>query len=119
MLSKDQILGHAARLTRIESSAVFGGDLCLLELSRGTFRAVQRNATIPGDEEMIDVERWNGGIFAAIVVDADTKQPLFTLDELLNMPHREELWIEIRRIAAIGLNFSEVGQAPLAPPSSD
>lgn len=117
MLTKEQILNKALH-TRTESSAVFDGELCLQELGRGTFRAIVKDARLPddsGDEEksVVDSDRWNGGIFAAIVVDATTRVPLFTLDEVLAFANRADVWDEILRVATIGLNFSEIGQEAL------
>jgi hypothetical protein len=119
-LNKDQILSKVALRTIAEPSALFGGDLCLQELSRAAFRATAQAARIANAEDgTVDTDRWNGGLFAAIVVDEATKQPLFTLDDVLAMANRADVWDEILRVATIGLNFSEVGQDALKKTSSD
>jgi hypothetical protein len=115
MLTKEQILTKTALQTRSEPSELFGGELCLQELARGTFRAVVRAARLNDDEDSatVDTDKWNGGIFAALVVDPETKQPLFTTEEVLAMANRADVWDEILRVATIGLNFSEIGQEAL------
>src|SRR4051812_42849909 len=110
MLTKEQILNKTGLQTRSEPSEAFGGELCLQELARGTFRAIVRAARL-GDEDSgtVDTDKWNGGLFAALVVDPETRVPLFTIDEVLAMANRPDVWDEILRVATIGLNFSEIG----------
>lgn len=123
MLTKEQILSKAGLQTKIEHSDVFEDDFCLQELTRASFRAVVKAAKVPpnddSDEEMVDKDLWNGGLFAAVVVDQETRAPLFTLDEILEMAHRADVWNEILRIATIALNFSEIGPEALKKTSSD
>lgn len=117
MLTKEQILSKTGLQTQAEQSELFGGELCLQELSRVTFRAVVKAAKTgsvdENGEETVDTERWNGGLFAAIVVDPETKQPLFTLDEILAFSHRVDVWAEVFRIAKLGLELSEIGPEAL------
>jgi len=114
-LSKDAILATITRITREETSALFGGALLLQELTRAEYRAIARAADMGGDQ--INIDHWNGGIFAAGVIDGTSSAPLFTLDEVLTWPQRGALWDEIRRIAAVILDLSEVGNGPLETPS--
>jgi hypothetical protein len=110
MQTREQILSQLVPITRMEPSEVFGGELKLQELPRAAFRQASRAAALDGNR--IDVDKWNGGLFCAGVVDADGA-PLFTLDELLSWPHRAAVWNEIGRIAELLLNISEVGREAL------
>lgn len=104
-LTKAQILARLARRERQEASEAFGGDLTIRELTRAEFRAVRAAARLSDD--LLDVDRWNGGLFAAGVVDAKG-EPLFTVDELLALPQRDDVWDEVRRIADCIINFNEL-----------
>lgn len=114
MLTRDAILAQLARRTKIEPSAVFGGDVTIRELLRSEFRAV-RSAALAGAS--LDADLWNAGIFAAAVVDA-AGVPLFQADELLAWPDRSAVWDEVLRIAKAALDLSEVGPDFLPKPSS-
>jgi len=115
MLTRDAILAQLARRTKIEPSAVFGGDVTIRELLRSEFRAVRSAAMSAGP---FDADLWNAGIFATAVVDA-AGVPLFQADELLAWPDRTAVWDEVLRIAKAALDLSEVGPDFLPPPSSD
>lgn len=116
MLSKQDILARMQRRTQTISSDVFVGDLRIRELLRSEYRAIQAQAQPDG--EPFNVDRWNAGCFAAIVIDA-SGEPMFTVDEVLQWPERPEVWDEVVRVANAGLNFSEVGTAALKKPSGD
>ena len=116
-LSKVSILAAVTRMEREEPSDEFGGALLLHELTRAEYRAIARAADM-GDGK-INVDQWNGGIFAAGVIDPETKEPMFTIDEILAWPQRAVLWDEITRVATVILDLSAVGPAPLDPPSAD
>lgn len=60
-----------------------------------------------------DADRWHAALFAAMVVDPETKEPIFDRDQILTWPNRIELWNEVRRIAQMGLDLSEVGAEAL------
>lgn len=60
-----------------------------------------------------DADRWHAALFAALVVDPETKEPIFDRDHILTWPNRVELWNEVRRIAQVGLDLSEVGAEAL------
>lgn len=113
-LTKEKILARLLRREHVEPSELFGGELTIRELTRSEFRAIREAALRPGG--MLDVDCWNGGLFAAGVL-AGNGEPLFTLDELLSMPHREDLWDEIGRFATLILDFNEIGKAALAKKS--
>lgn len=115
MLTKDTILSKLARRTKTVASEVFGGDLCIREHTRAEFRAIQAAAALPPEngEPQINLDQWNGGLFANTVIDAATGAPLFTLDEILAFPERNALWSEVRRIAQESLDLSEVGSDAL------
>ncbi len=114
MMDKAAFLAKLVLIERTEESDLFG-PLQLRELTRATFRAIAQHAAT-GDDK-IDIDKWNGGIFAAGVVENGA--PAFTLDEILIWPHRDELWDEIRRVASAILSLSEVGPEHLKAPSSD
>lgn len=119
-LSKDAILSTVTRMEREEQSALFGGALVLQEITRAEFRTIARAAELPPNAEgepQINTDQWNGGIFAAGVIDPETHAPLFTLDTVLSFPQRKKLWDEIGRIAKVILDLSEVGNGPLPQPS--
>lgn len=109
-LTKEKILLKLARRERQEPSEVFGGELTLRELTRAEFRAIREAATLP--DGLIDVDRWNGGLFCAGTIDGKG-EPLFTLDELLALPQRGDLWDEIKRIADCILDFNQIGNEAL------
>lgn len=115
MLTRDAILAQMQRRTKVEPSAVFGGDVTIRELLRSEFRTVRAAAFTNGP---FDTDLWNAGIFAAAVVDANGA-PLFQADELLLWPDRSAVWDEVLRIAKAALDLSEVGPDFLPPPSSD
>jgi hypothetical protein len=116
-LDKSAILSSIVRIEREEQSAPFGGALLLRELTRAEYRAIAAAADM--GENQINIDQWNGGIFAAGVIDGATQAPLFTLDEVLSFPQRGALWDEIRRVASVILDLSEVGTDPLPEPSTD
>ena len=157
MLTRDAILAHMQRRTKVEHSAVFGGDLRIRELLRSEYKAIDaradtqaqgdstrlitlRNAlrqwaithTIELDADAqtafwlalqaghreLDVDAFNGGIFAAAVV-GDDGEPLFKLAEVLAFPQRPDVWDEIQRIATIVIDLSEVGPEALKELSAD
>ena len=109
-LSKDTLLG-VVRAERDEPSEVFGGMLRLRELSRKAYVDGQKAAEIPGQEGMIYVEKWNAFVFAAGVVDPETKQPMFAADEISEFGNNPRVWTEVMRVAQCVLDLSEVGQA--------
>jgi hypothetical protein len=108
-LTRDTILAAVERRTKTEPSSVFGGDLCLRELSRLDYRAASMAAEIPGKPGHIYTDVWHAAIFAAVVVDPKTEEPLFTADDVLAWGNRDETWKEVVRIASLGLELSEVG----------
>lgn len=69
--------------------------------------------SIGAPEQVKDPDRWNAGIFAAGVIDPETKQPLFAREEVLQWPGRPDLWSEVLRLAQRVLDLSEVGQSYL------
>jgi hypothetical protein len=105
-LTKEKILARLLRREHSESSELFGGELTIRELTRAEFRAIREAAQISSG--MLDVDKWNGGLFCAGVLDGKG-QPMFTLDELMMLPQRDDLWDEVRRVAELVLNFNEVG----------
>jgi hypothetical protein len=116
-LDKNAILSSIVRIEREEQSAPFGGALLLRELTRAEYRAIATAADMGNDQ--INIDQWNGGLFAAGVIDPVTHAPAFTLDEVLTFPQRGALWDEIKRIATCILDLSEVGAGPLLAPSTD
>jgi hypothetical protein len=121
VLTKDQILTTLSRRTQSVRSELLGGELCIREHSRAEFRAIQQGAADPDDTERLLTDRWNGGLFANAVIDPASGAPLFTLEELLAFPERNALWAEIKRIAQLSLDLSEVGPAALtkSDPATD
>lgn len=113
MLTRDSILAQMQRRTKVEASAVFGGDLRVRELLRSEYRAAQTTAQA---DTVMPVDRFNATIFAAAVVD-EAGAPLFTADDVLQWPERTELWDEVLRIAQFALDLSEVGPEALKAPS--
>jgi hypothetical protein len=105
-LTKEKILARLIRREHTEPSDLFGGDLTIRELTRAEFRAIRDAALLPTG--MLDVDRWNGGLFVAGVLNGKG-EPMFTLDELLALPQRIDLWDEVGRIANLILDFNEVG----------
>jgi hypothetical protein len=65
-----------------------------------------------------DVDKWNAGLFAAMVIDPLTDKPMYTTDEVLDLANRPELWSEILRLAQLGLDLSEVGKEKLKSEST-
>lgn len=122
MLTRDAILSQMQRRITTEHSDVFGGDLRLRELSRAEYRAAERDATTQqrsaDGRVLVDGPRWNAGVFAAGVIDADGA-PLFTPDEVLAWPERTPVWLEVLRVATLILELSEVGPEALKAPSTD
>ena len=94
---------------REEPSAVFGGVLCLRELTRAQYKAVVSTAVRP--DKSLDADVFNAGLFGAGVVDPSTKAPLWTPAQLLDLPARNELWNEIGRVADIIYGLLEVSPA--------
>ncbi len=113
MLTKADILTKLTRRTQSVPSDVFGGELCIREHSRAEFRAAQEAAAAPDSADKLLTDRWNGSLFANAVIDPASGAPLFTLDEVLTFPERNQLWDEIRRIAQLSLDLSEVWPAAL------
>lgn len=74
---------------------------------------------IADTSELFDTDRWNSGLFANAVIDAATGQPLFSVEDVLGFPERSAVWIEIRRVAQLSLDLSEVGHEALKPSSAD
>lgn len=106
-LSRHQLNPQVGALIQKEiPSPVFGGDLLVREMTRRTYREIVTAAAT-------DVDRWNAGLFAAMVIDPATDKPMFSADEVLGLANRNELWVEILRIAQIGLDLSEVGKESL------
>ena len=116
-LSKDTLRATITRIRREEPSVVMGGALLLQELTRAEYRAIATRADM--GEERVNIDQWNGGIFAAGVIDPSTDAPMFSVDELMAWPQRAALWNEIQRVVTCILDLSEVGTLPLAAPSAD
>lgn len=107
LLSKAQIQNQVSNLIQKEiTSEVFGGDLIVREMTRKAYRQVIEGAAS-------DVDRWNAGLFAAMVINPPTDEPMFTTDDVLAFANRSDFWAEILRIAQIGLDLSEVGKESL------
>lgn len=105
--TKADILSRLALAERDEQSIPFGGVLRLRELTRAVWRACALAASIGADRVNLDL--WHAHLFAAGVIDPATKAPLFTADELMALPHREDVWDEIARIAGLVMEVSEIG----------
>jgi hypothetical protein len=105
--TREAILAQAERRERDEESLF--GTLRLRELARIDYRAISTAAEIPGRPGHIYVDIWHAGVFAAVVIDPETHEPLFTTDEVLAWGNRNDLWAEVIRIVTAGLDLSEVG----------
>lgn len=101
-VTRDGLLGRFALAEEEYTSEVFGGTLVLREETRAAFRAVRAAAGEP-----LDADRWNAGHFCAGVVDPHTKQPIYTMDEILSLANRPEVWMEILHVAGKVLTLSE------------
>lgn len=112
-LSKEQILARGVRRRQDVASAVFGGTLCLQELSRWDWKLAAQLATIPSDPDKVYVQLWDAATFAAGVVDPATGEPLFGHDEVSAFREDAALWDEIARIAGLIRTLSEVGPESL------
>lgn len=112
-LSKDQILARGVRRRQDAESPVFGGTLCLQELSRWDYKLAAQLATIPSDPDKVYVQLWDAATFAAGVVDPATGEPLFTHEEVATFREDMALWDEIARIAGLVRALSEVGPESL------
>lgn len=111
-LSKQQLVTAVGSLMQKEvPSDVFGGDLLLREMTRKAYRQVI-------DASAGDVDKWNAGLFAAMVIDPATDKPMFTTDEVLEWANRSSFWVEILRLAQVGLDLSEVGKENLKSESA-
>lgn len=120
LLNKANILQAVARRTKDEPSAIFGGDLRIQEITRAEWRAVSADAALPPNaagEAQMNTDKWYGGFFALMVVEPDTGKPMFTFLEVMAFPERDDLWGEVRRLAQVGLDLSEVGADFLPAPS--
>jgi hypothetical protein len=105
LLTKSQIGAVTALAQQEIPSDVFGGSLLIREMTRATFRGVREYANKGGS---VNVDDWNAGLFAAVVIDPATNTPMYTLSEVLEWANRPALWDEIIRIASLGLDLSEV-----------
>jgi hypothetical protein len=110
-LSKLDIQSHARLAERDEESVALGGTLRLRELTRAAWREANDYADT-GEKNaegvsIILVEKWHVARFAAGVIDPETKEPMFTRDEVLGWPNRDDLWAEIVRVAAAIDELSE------------
>lgn len=73
---------------------------------------------IGAPESAVDANRWNAALLAAGLIDQATGQPLFTADEILSWPARDDLWLEVGRLAQCVYDLSEIGEAHLKKESS-
>lgn len=115
----------ADRLARIThthdiESPIFGA-IRLREISRQEFRASYAAALDERDETIIYTERFHAGIVAVCVLDPETDKPAFAdTATVMSLPHRENIWEEINRLADIVLkDLSGVGSDALKEPSAD
>jgi hypothetical protein len=111
-LSRQQVTTSVGALIQKEvPSETFGGELLLREMTRKAYRQVI-------DTSAGDVDKWNAGLFAAMVIDPVTDKPMFTTDEVLEWANRSSIWVEILRLAQVGLDLSEVGKENLKSESA-
>lgn len=122
-VTREQLISKSARRRQDVESTVFGGTLCVQELSRLDWRIAIQASKIPNDpDDRVYIDWWDGAIFAAGVLDPIKGEPLFTMDDMLLWANREDLWQEIRRVAVIIRELSEVGPESLKsgdPPADD
>lgn len=116
-LTKEGAAAVVRRRTKTTPSAVFGDEVLYRELTRAEWREASDFADSGEKTEtgvsLILLDHWHAARFAAGVIDPETEQPIFTRDEVLAWPNREDLWNEVVRISnAIGA-LSEVGTEAL------
>jgi len=113
-VTRDQIATTSVRRRQDVESPVFGGTLLIQELSRLDWRTAIQIAKIPNDpKEQVYIDWWDGAVFAAGVIDPLKGEALFTMDDILLWANRGDLWDEIRRVAALIRELSEVGPESL------
>jgi hypothetical protein len=118
-VSREGLLAHLALAERDEESPPLAGALRLRlrELTRAQWRACADTARL--EDDRIYTDKWHAAIFAAGVIDAESKRPLFTADEVFTQFSRNsDLWEEIARIAGLILDLSEVGADALKKESA-
>jgi hypothetical protein len=130
-LTRERAAAVIRRRTKSLPSALFADDLLIQELSRAEWRAASDYAATgevnEAGQPVMLIERWNIARFAAGVVDPDqvdeagNHPPLFTCEEVLVWPNRDDLWNEIARVAEEVDTWSEVGPEALrkSGPESD
>lgn len=104
--TRDSILARLQLAERDVESIPFG-TLRLRELTRAQWRACADKARNEAGDILIDP--WRAALFAAGVVGEDGAS-LFSAEEILAFPQRDDLWDEIARIANAVLEVSEVGK---------
>jgi hypothetical protein len=104
--TRDAILQRLRLAERDVESVPLGGTLRLRELTRAQWRACALASS--AGEGKVNLDLWHAHLFATGVIDA-TGAPLFTADEILALPQRDDLWEEIARIADLVMEVSEVG----------
>ena len=112
-VTRAQILERGTRRRQVEPSAVFGGDLCLQELSRWDWRMAAQMATNPANPDQVFIHLHNAALFAAGVIDPVSNKPLFTFDEVSDFREDAAIWAEINRVADLLRVLSEVGPESL------
>ena len=82
MLTRDSILAQMQRRTKIEHSAVFGGDVRIQELTRAEFRAAQAAAAGLSQNEWFALIRLRQAVHAwsvGVEINADARMELLGL----------------------------------------
>jgi hypothetical protein len=111
-LTRESAATVLRRRTKTIPSPIFGDDVTIQELARAEWREAEEWAAT-GEKTaegvpIILVDRWNVARFAAGAIGSDGAL-LFSRDEVLAWPNRDDLWAEIARIASEIDALSEVG----------
>lgn len=112
-LTREVLVARGTRRRRDVESPVFGGTLCLQELSRWDWKMAAQMATLPDKPEQVYIQLWNAALFAAGVIDPQDGAALFTFEDVSNFRNDPALWAEIDRIADLLRELSEVGPESL------
>lgn len=76
-------------------------------------RAAIGQYLIGAPENAVDANRWNAALLAAGWIDPESGKPLWTAEEIMAWPARDEVWAEVARLAQCVYDLSEAGQESL------
>lgn len=107
MATKETVLAGVTRRTKALDSEVIPGGVRIQELGRAEWRESVEYAQA-AEEGQVVIEPWHVAIFAYGVID-EGGNCIFTRDQVLHFPNREELWAEVGRIAGEILELSDQG----------